>query len=397
MHSDPTLIVDDQVKQRQPLVDLLRRARRRALLLQATQSLVHALLVGGVLGGLLAAVGRALGMSWSLIGWFVFAAVIAVASWFMHRRAARRASFLHSVDNRYDAAGRLVVAAEFLGCGRPLDAYQRLALTDAARWIESRRATRLPWTWPSRWPAVSSCLLLFALVVSGCQKPAPAIGERTGATRGSISVAPPDGGSATPPGQTPPPPPVNSAENPFGRPAPRPDGVTYGADEFPSDRGGGKKAGGNSSGTEGRGSGMAQGGPGAQNQAPPKPGGQGGAGGSGAGTSGGPKQSDPRGVQAARKDVEATGRKGAGKPSGPERAGKGAKPGEEFASGSAGGATTRPAAIVGFDGVAIDEMTLERLPPEQSERIRQYNENLRKLRDQQALTGSTPTTVPAGR
>ncbi len=397
MHSDPTSAGDPHLKQCRPLVDLLRSVRRRALLLLATQSLVHALIVGAALGGILAAVGRALGVSWSLIGWSVLAAVLAVGTWFMHRRVMRRTAFLHAVDDRYDAAGRLVVAAEFLACDRPLDAYQRLALGDAARWIESRRTTRLPWTWPSRWPTASSCLLLFILIVSGCQKPTLATNEHTGTTGGSISVAPPDGGSTTPPGRPPPPAPASSTENPFGRPAPRPDGVTYGADEFPSDRGGGNKSGGNASGTQGRGSGMARGGTGAQNQAPNKPGGQGATGGSGAGTSGGPKQADPRGVQAARKDVEASGGKGVGKPSGPERVGKGSKPGEEFASGGARGATTRPAAIVGFDGVEIDEMTLERLPPEQRERIRQYNENLRKLREQQASAGGTPTTAPAGR
>jgi len=389
MHSDSTLAEDHHLKQCRPLVVLLHKVRRRALLLLATQSLVHALFVGAALGGVLTAVRRALGVSWSLIGWIAFAVVIAVASWFMHRRVMRRTAFLHSVDDRYDAAGRLVVAAEFLAGGRPLDAYQRLALGDAARWIESRRATRLPWTWPSRWPAISSCLLLFALVVSGCQKPTPATSEHSGTTGGSIAVAPPDGGSITPPGQPVPPAPVGSAENPFGKPAPRPDGVTYGADEFPSDLGGGNKAGGNASGSQGRGSGMAHGGTGAQNQAPSKAGGQGGTGGSGAGTSGGPKQADPRGVQAAKKDVEATGGKGAGKPSGPERVGKGAKPGEEFANSGARGATTRPAAIVGFDGVEIDEMTLERLPHEQRERIRQYNENLRKLREQHSSGGGS--------
>jgi hypothetical protein len=360
----------------------LARARRRALLLLAAESLLYASLIGLVLAAALLAGRQATGLRPLVIGLSLAAAVGLSGAILLLRRAGRRNGYLRVVDDRYDAAGRLIVAAEFLAAREPLDAFRRLALVDAAEWIDRRRDIGLPWTWPRRWPRALMMLAL-ACALAGCQEPSkPASVREQSKPHDKIAVAPPDGGSPNRPVQPPPPPgsePPTTPEHPFGKPAPRPDGVTYGSQPVPADRGPAAGAGRNPQ-------------PGLAGNPPPvaPPGG------SRAGTTDGPKQPDPRGVQAARKDIESQGKKGGGTPSGPEKPGTDRKPGAAFAKGGAPGSTTQPADEIRFDGIEIDEMTLERLPPEQRERVRRYNENLRRLREQQA-SGVGSTTQPAPR
>jgi len=356
----------------------LARVRRRSMILLSGQSLLHALLAGLAFGGLLAAICRPAELNWPLIGWTLMAVIVVLTMILTLRRAARSAAYTRVVDDRFDAAGRVIVAAEFLGSGKALDAFQKLALADTAKWIE-QRPIGLPWTWPGKWPVAVMSVALAAISHAGCQRPNRPTATSTENPHGKLAVSPPDGGPASPtsrPWKSNSAAAGESAENPFGRLGARPDGVTYGSQPMAMDQ----RA---SSPAPASGAGAASSSGAAGNQQVVNP-----PGGSSAGLGGGPKQSDPRGVQAAKRDIEAMGKKAVGSPSpaGKGKPGMARKPGDEFAKGGPG-ATTKPAAEVGFDGVEIDEMTLERLPPEQRERIRRYNENLRKLREQHTAEG----------
>ncbi|HPM85216.1 MAG TPA: hypothetical protein PLF81_31150, partial [Candidatus Anammoximicrobium sp.] len=112
-----------------------------------------------------------------------------------HRARVRQ--YVDAVDRRLDAAGRIVVASEFLQAGQSLSAFERLAIADAASWIESQAHQRLPWSWRAARAAVRAVAIMCAGIIAiGCE--APQRTETASEKRhGRIEIAPPQTGEAT--------------------------------------------------------------------------------------------------------------------------------------------------------------------------------------------------------
>jgi hypothetical protein len=97
-------------------------------------------------------------------------ALSAIAVAFRRRRWVQ--TYIATVDDRYDAAGRIVAAVEFLRSREPLDAYKRLAIADATQWLARRPRTPLPWHWKrKRHTAAVVALILFISLPLGCTSP----------------------------------------------------------------------------------------------------------------------------------------------------------------------------------------------------------------------------------
>jgi len=407
-----------QARDFKPLRTLFARAKRRAWLLVALQSASHALAVTVAAAFLLASVRSSVGLSNAalLVATILFA--LAITLILTIRRAKRIPDYLRCLDDRFDAAGRIISAGEFIDLTDNHSPFHALALADTAEWIAKRPTVRLPWTWPTRWAAL--CAAFALLASTACQKPQPTAAESTSAkSTGKIKVEQPDPGDHLT-RQPPPPPPAsppgsNGSNGMFGPPAERPSGVTYGTQVMPADHGF-ASSGGSASNSSSANRGAAQPNglnsgssslapsasnnsgvgtnpgpngqkPAAPSQKPGQPAPNAPPGGSMAGRGPGQKQSDPRGVSAARKDVAAIAKKGEGNGGDANKLPGERKPGKEFAQGGPA-ASSQPAGDLKFDGVELDEMAIERLPPEQRERVRQYNANLRRLRQTTQPHGS---------
>lgn len=408
----------DRAEDLKPLQRLFARAKRRAWLLIGIQSASHALILTVFCAAILAPTRSFFRFSISSYSFAIALIALALTIILTFHRRMRVPEYLRRLDDRFDAAGRIVSAAEFLDSPQSRGPFHELALTETATWIAKRPAVRLPWTWPTRWAALS---LAFALLAStGCQKPQPvAVQSRAVRPDGKIKVEQPDPGDHHAAQSRPPPTDASvsaGSNGMFGQPAERPSGVTYGSQQLQADRGIAQAGNSNSSNGSTANRGAAQGtaksnsennlfnpsasnggagaevgnsgpNPAAPSQKPGKSPPNAPPGGSLAGRGPGQKQPDPRGVSAARKDVAATAKRGEGKSSDANKPSSDRKPGSEFAQGGPSTAT-QPAANSSYDGVELDELAIERLPPEQRERIRQYNANLRKLRQTTQPHGS---------
>jgi|GEM_PF-4793098 len=101
-----------------------------------------------------------------------------IAAYLVIRRRSFVNEYIEAVDRRYDAAGRIIAAAEFVSTGESLDAFQRLAVEDAALWLQKHRRRKLPWTvrMKSKTAAAASLALVVASI-AGCEAPQPAARE----------------------------------------------------------------------------------------------------------------------------------------------------------------------------------------------------------------------------
>lgn len=396
-----------------PLKQLFARAKRRAWLLVGTQSLVHALVIVGPCVGLVAPFRSQLRLHRQSLFVAASCSVIVLAVILAIRRRSRIPAYLHRLDNQFDAAGRIISAAEFMQSPHARSPFQSLALADTADWVARRPLVQLPWTWPTRWAAVGLSFVLLTHIA--CQAPTPQT-VQTGqpAGRGKIKVEPPDPGdhaavrftdSQHPP---PRPPGPNGSGGMFGPAADRSGGVTYGTQQLQSDSGRSNfgssassttsaSANSNSPSENSSGTGnspalsSANSGSSGQGSAPsrrqaldraPQSGHlnpQAPPGGSNAGRGPGQKVHDSRGVSAERRDIAADAKKGEGNSGDASKRPGEQKPGMKFADG-ASASSNEPGANPNLDGVELDELAIERLPPDQRERVRQYNANLRRLR-----------------
>ncbi len=396
-----------QIENLKPLRRLFARARRRAWLLLGLQSAVFASLASLGCAAVLLTFRSALRLSEAALFGAIALLALAITLFLTLRRRKLLPGYVNRLDEQFDAAGRIVSAAEFLNSLDSTNAFQSMALADTSAWIARRPAIRLPWVWPTRWATLGVAIAILA--TSGCQQPQQKVAQSDPPKpTGKIKVEQPDSGDHLSPRQPPNPPDSTAGSSMFGQPAERPAGVTYGTQQLRADSGSASNGrSGSSSGSanqgasspnqqnssstggaivparsksSGAGSQLRSAGrnPGNQNTPPGQPAPNAPPGGSMAGRGPGQKLSDPRGVKAAQKDIAANARKGEGN-GGPGKAGDERKPGVEFAQGGSS-ATTRPASDANYEGVELDEMAIERLPPEQRERIRQYNANLRRLR-----------------
>lgn len=82
--------------------------------------------------------------------------------------------YVEIVDRHYDAAGRILAAAEFLRASAPPDAFRKLAIEDAVVWIAKHPRRGLPWTLSkARRRATSAALCIAAVILVGCESPQP--------------------------------------------------------------------------------------------------------------------------------------------------------------------------------------------------------------------------------
>jgi len=96
---------------------------------------------------------------------------------FLGRRMIR--AYIATVDRHYDAAGRIVAAAEFLESDEPPDAFRKLAIEDAAEWIGKHPRRTLPWMLGRvRRPAIGVALCIAATMLVHCESPQPTAPQR---------------------------------------------------------------------------------------------------------------------------------------------------------------------------------------------------------------------------
>jgi len=374
-----------------------------------------------------------------------------------HRARVRQ--YVDAVDRRLDAAGRIVVASEFLQAGQSLSAFERLAIADAASWIESQAHQRLPWSWRAARAAVRAVAIMCAGIIAiGCE--APQRTETASEKRhGRIEIAPPQTGEATerdsgartnesskrtPPsrddigGETPPVSrpgqgqaagrgqPTVPAESggqghatgqgqAAGHGQPAGDGQAGGQDQA---AGKGQPTGPAESGGQGHATGQGQaaghgqpagdGQAGGQDQAagkgqptgPAESGSQdkaagGAAHGGGAGHDPGEKTPDPKQVNAPTQELHA---ESVGTAQGNPAGAIVEGQGMDYVAGTTQPAATRPAAAIEQAEVRPDDLLMERVSPARRARLERYFENLRaQKRGAAPQPTSRPSTAPSTR
>jgi hypothetical protein len=171
---------------RRRFAHFVRRARRRAWTILLVRYWLRAAAICVVLGAAIhvnSDVGPSVLIEVGVLVSLVAALVLSV----FRRRMVE--DFMFAVDQHYDAAGRIVAAAEFLRSRESPDAFRKLAIEDAAEWISMHPRRGLPRTLgKTRRPAARVAFCVAAALLLGCESPQPATpGER--ATK--PDVAPP--------------------------------------------------------------------------------------------------------------------------------------------------------------------------------------------------------------
>ncbi len=332
-----------------------------------------------------------------------------------HRARVRQ--YVDAVDRRLDAAGRIVVASEFLQAGQSLSAFERLAIADAASWIESQAHQRLPWSWRAARAAVRAVAIMCAGIIAiGCE--APQRTETASEKRhGRIEIAPPQTGEATerdsgartnesskrtPPSRDD----IGGETPPVSRPG-QGQAAGRGQPTVPAESGGqGHATGQGQAASHGQPAGQGQ--AGGQDQAagkgqptgPAESGSQdkaagGAAHGGGAGHDPGEKTPDPKQVNAPTQELHAESVGTAqGNPAGAIVEGQGM----DYVAGTTQPAATRPAAAIEQAEVRPDDLLMERVSPARRARLERYFENLRaQKRGAAPQPTSRPSTAPSTR
>ncbi len=196
-----------------------RRVRRRAWTIVFVRSWLPAAGLCCLLG---AAIHVNAGVGWPAVvkAGALVSLIAAVILTILRRRTID--AYIAIVDRHYDAAGRIVAAAEFLRSAEPPDAFRKLAIEDAATWISKHPRRGLPWTLGrARRPAAGAALCLAAAMLVGCESPQPArprpATEPDAAPPGPAQRAEPrSSGSETTGGDTRPPDRGEDGETPVG-------------------------------------------------------------------------------------------------------------------------------------------------------------------------------------
>ena len=332
-----------------------------------------------------------------------------------HRARVRQ--YVDAVDRRLDAAGRIVVASEFLQAGQSLSAFERLAIADAASWIESQAHQRLPWSWRAARAAVRAVAIMCAGIIAiGCE--APQRTETASEKRhGRIEIAPPQTGEATerdsgartnesskrtPPSRDD----IGGETPPVSRPG-QGQAAGKGQPTGPAESGGqghatgqGQAAGHGQPAGDGQAGGQDQAAGKGQPTGPAESGSQdkaagGAAHGGGAGHDPGEKTPDPKQVNAPTQELHAESVGTAqGNPAGAIVEGQGM----DYVAGTTQPAATRPAAAIEQAEVRPDDLLMERVSPARRARLERYFENLRaQKRGAAPQPTSRPSTAPSTR
>jgi hypothetical protein len=182
------------VTEQQAFVQFTKRVRRRALLLLVCRAAAQSLAVGGGLALLLTIV-PSFGIPLAGMRLILGGMAVLWVAWVVWHERPRAHDFVPVVDEYYDAAGRVVAAADFLTGTEPLDAFRVLALKEAGRWVNERKHLGLPWRWPTKWKRMALCVCWTAIILAGCAQPHPPPSEPP--TKVKLDVAPPGHGQPT--------------------------------------------------------------------------------------------------------------------------------------------------------------------------------------------------------
>lgn len=175
----------------------VRRARRRAWTILLARYWLRAAAICVVLGAAVH-VNSGVGLPVLIEVGAIVSLVVALVVSLVKRRMV--ADFMFTVDRHYDAAGRIVAAAEFLRTRESPDAFRKLAIEDAAEWISKHPRRGLPWTLGRAGrPAVGAALCLAAALLAGCESPQPTPRRKPAA---DPDVARPERGQRAEPGST---------------------------------------------------------------------------------------------------------------------------------------------------------------------------------------------------
>ena len=148
-----------------------RRVRRRAWTIVFMRYWLRAATICAVLGAAVH-LNSDVGLSVVIEGGALVSLIAATVFSFLRRRMVD--AYIATVDRRYDAAGRIIVAAEFLRSREPPDAFRKLAIEDAAEWISKHPRRGPPWTLGrARRPAIGVALCIAATMLVGCESPQP--------------------------------------------------------------------------------------------------------------------------------------------------------------------------------------------------------------------------------
>jgi len=147
------------------------RARRRAWTILLVHYWLRAAVICAVLGAAVH-VGLDIGLLAVIEGGALVSLAAATVLSVLRRRVVD--DFIAVVDRHYDAAGRIVAAAEFLELDEPPDAFRKLAIEDAAEWISKHPRRTLPWLLRrARRPAIGVALCIAATMLVHCESPQP--------------------------------------------------------------------------------------------------------------------------------------------------------------------------------------------------------------------------------
>lgn len=361
------------------------RVLRRAWLLIMLRSVPIGLLVTAVAAVCLRAAARA-DAPWDLIASAGLGLAALGTSCCAQRARVRQ--YVDAVDRRLDAAGRIVVASEFLLAGQSLSVFERLAIADAASWIESQAHQRLPWSWRAARAAVRAVAIMCAGIIAiGCETP-----QRTETAsekrHGRIEIAPPQTGEATERDGS-----ARTNESSKRTPPSKDD---IGGETPPVLRPSqSQPAGQGQAGGQGQAAGRGQPTGPAESGSQDKAAG-GAAHGGGAGRDPGEKTPDPKQVNAPTQELHAESVGTAqGEPAGATVEGEG----KDYVAGTTQPAATRPAAVIEQAEVRPDDLLMERVSPARRARLERYFENLRAQQRRGAAPQPTsrPSTAPATR
>jgi hypothetical protein len=173
MSSTPTEHADRSYRE---FARFARRVRRRAWTILFLRHWLRAAVLCIVLAAAVHVYGEIDLSLLAKVGALVSLVAAAILS-FLGRRAVR--GYVATVDRHYDAAGRIVAAAEFLQSDEPPDAFRKLAIEDAAEWISTHPRRTLPWVLRrARRRAIGVALCFAATMLVRCESPQPTVPQR---------------------------------------------------------------------------------------------------------------------------------------------------------------------------------------------------------------------------
>ena len=331
----------------------------------------------------------------------------------LRKRHVLLRDYIAGVDRAYDAAGRIQATVDFIQHARTLDAFQRLALADAASWIAEHPRTGLPWSWRHGRKSIKTALaaVVCVLFIVGCEAPQP-VKPHPKPTKPEKPVVMPIEGTANSQPTKEEPAIVQTETQPA--PAGESPGDTYagGSEDKragaggrceeggpgPGEKPGPEQDGGSTSSPTSQPEPMTPREPQNNSAEPPKPDSRPTAPpnsqpsvGGGAGTETAPKQEEQRRVEAPEEQIAAKHTNDeSGQATGKEEEGEG----EDLVPGSQPAPVSQPADTIDFRQARRQDLTRERVSPERRALIERY---FQRLNEKQEHSASQPTSRPASR